>query len=446
MSLQAYAGAQSPLLPYPPPLPQSPVPSTIASGFVAPIYAPQSGTEPEQDSAVLIEVAERLKRAQALGRFYGGRAARNRYAKGDSVETERKINHATPAPPSTLQRLVTSIRKNLDEVYSVIAHYPTPHPSRYENDSWITPSANGKEKSEETPGNTDRWRCRLLPTSCSTSAASKTEAEVEDEAWLYDAGTDFLKSPSDFSNDTRIISQIPAYVFDYAPLVHLFSGEEFWPCDIAEHLEHVTPNLNYTPILSRTDNLNLTNLDELNEWNKGRNVYLTSDDNVEERPDWLGGQKNIPDTPEEYFSSTGRGKHPHANPRMEKKSPPVGGHSDAPAVLIVVDKGHGIVDAFWFYFYSYNLGNVVLNVRFGNHVGDWEHSLIRFQHGKPKLVYFSEHFFGSAYSYDAVEKIGKRVRIPLLFFIIQPFNPILNSKTKREERGKKKDTTENKIN
>jgi hypothetical protein len=87
----------------------------------------------------------------------------------------------------------------------------------------------------------------------------------------------------------------------------------------------------------------------------------------------------------------------------------VGGRSDAPAVLVVVPKGDGVVDAFWFFFYSYNLGNAVFNVRFGNHVGDWEHTVVRFQHGEPKAVFFSEHSFGEAYTYDAVEKIGKRV-------------------------------------
>jgi hypothetical protein len=86
-----------------------------------------------------------------------------------------------------------------------------------------------------------------------------------------------------------------------------------------------------------------------------------------------------------------------------------GGRSEAPAVLLVMDKGNGIVDAFWFYFYSFNLGNVVLNVRFGNHIGDWEHCLVRFHHGKPKALFFSAHSGGEAYSYDAVEKIGKRV-------------------------------------
>jgi len=77
-------------------------------------------------------------------------------------------------------------------------------------------------------------------------------------------------------------------------------------------------------------------------------------------------------------------------------------------VLVVIEKDNGVVDAFFFFFYSYNLGNKVFNVRFGNHVGDWEHTVVRFQHGKPKAVFFSEHSFGEAYTYDALEKIGKR--------------------------------------
>jgi hypothetical protein len=86
-----------------------------------------------------------------------------------------------------------------------------------------------------------------------------------------------------------------------------------------------------------------------------------------------------------------------------------GGRSDAPAILVVMDKGNGIIDAYWFYFYSFNLGNTVVNVRFGNHVGDWEHCLMRFHDGEPKALFFSAHQGGEAYSYEAVEKIGQRV-------------------------------------
>ena len=213
---------------------------------------------------------------------------------------------------------------------------------------------------------------------------------------------DVVTSPEDLSNDSRVVREIPQYVLDYAPLVHLFSGEQFWPGDIAEHLFHVTPELNYTPIQGRLQYSNLTNLDELNEFERGRHVYLTSNDNVEERPDWLGGEKNIPDD----FDYDDDGVESGAD-KIRKQSK--GGRSEAPAVLVTVDKGKGIVDAFWFFFYSYNLGNKVFNIRFGNHVGDWEHTLVRFQHGKPQLVYLSEHNFGEAYSYDAVEKIAGRV-------------------------------------
>lgn len=226
-----------------------------------------------------------------------------------------------------------------------------------------------------------------------------------DRSWQHTSVVDTKTRPEDLASDPGILHKIPQYVIDYAPLVHLYSEEQFWPCDIKEHLFHVTPELNYTPIQGLPQS-NLSNLDQLNQFEQGRHVFLTSNDNVEDRPDWLEGQINIPDD----FSS--EAKADRFESRATKGKAPkqsYGGHSDAPAVLLTVDKGDGIVDAFWFFFYSYNLGNVVFNIRFGNHIGDWEHTLIRFQHGKPKVVFVSEHFFGSAYSYSAVEKIGNRV-------------------------------------
>ncbi len=262
-------------------------------------------------------------------------------------------------------------------------------------------------------------------------------------AWQADDSCDAPQQQS--HNDLPGIGEIPQYVFDYAPLVHLYSEEKFWPCDIADHLLHITPQLNYTPIYPRTTSLNLTNLDGLNEWDEGHFVYLTSDDNVEESPDWLTRPENVPvpniserfidgNTYSEAFTAFGADNHRNtlqstsapASKRRRRYSSPLGdkgtertrkgrrkyqhgGRSNAPAFLIYVNKGKGIVDAFWFFFYGFNLGNMVFNIRFGNHVGDWEHILVRFQHGVPKYVFFSEHNFGAAYSYGAVEKIGKRV-------------------------------------
>lgn len=282
------------------------------------------------------------------------------------------------------------------------------------------------------------------------------------------AWTEGKDRPEDWSSDERVLREIPDYVMEYAPLVHLFSGEQFWPCDIAEHLAHVTPHLNYTPISSESEHPSLETLDEFNQYQRGRWVYLKSNDNVEERPEWLEGERNIPADPTDpndmfegndgwvhrpgktYLQgvkdafhdlkdwwSPGDETSDHDNDYKKSRSgqsfkkqngsfrttfheelkrsmPNIhgkqirGGRSDAPAVLLTVDKGHGVVDAFWFFFYSFNLGNVVFNIRFGNHVGDWEHTAIRFHHGVPKVVFFSEHNFGSAYSYEAVEKIGKR--------------------------------------
>ena len=242
--------------------------------------------------------------------------------------------------------------------------------------------------------------------------------------------------PEDWSADERVLRHIPSYVTEYAPYVHLFSGEQFWPCDIAEHLHHITPTLNYTP-LREYAHPTLHNIDQLNKFEHGRYLFLQSNDNPEERPDWLEGEKNIPnpptgeeelptDSPQPDFEDDDiEDEHWHDALESHEQSPFMadlqrlghkpkpkkglkGGYSDAPAVLVVVDKGDGIVDAFWFFFYSFNLGNMVLNIRFGNHVGDWEHTCIRFRHGEPEAVYFSEHSFGSAYTYDAVEKMGKR--------------------------------------
>ncbi|KAI9850880.1 MAG: Vacuolar protein sorting-associated protein 62 [Thelocarpon superellum] len=213
--------------------------------------------------------------------------------------------------------------------------------------------------------------------------------------------------------------EIPQYVLDYAPLVYLSDDEDYWPGDISEHFEHVTSYLNYTPITPDSLPLTMANLNQLNHWSGGKSVYLQSNDDVEKLPDWLTGVDNIPSR--EGIAS------PRADPLSRAYPPPPTlppskqrprshddahpnsiGYSKAPAILVMVPKDDGIVDAFWFFFYSYNLGNMVLGIRFGDHVGDWEHTLVRFQHGKPTHVFVSEHFFGQAYTYDAIEKIGDR--------------------------------------
>ena len=262
-------------------------------------------------------------------------------------------------------------------------------------------------------------------------------------------------SPDDFADDNRVLKDVPQFVLDAAPLIHLYSKEEFWPSDIGEHLLHTDPHANHTSL--NISDRTLYNLHELNDDRRGRFVFMQSKDDVESRPSWLGSAYNKPkpysdnddveediDTYTEFFEAEvtkedeetwldpyGPGQKvanpispssfrvQNTNPRRPlRKSrrdqsiimppnlpqPSPSGRSPAPAILILVDKGHGILDAFWFYFYSYNLGTTVLNIRFGNHVGDWEHSLIRFHNGIPKAVFFSAHSGGTAYTYGAVEK------------------------------------------
>jgi len=274
------------------------------------------------------------------------------------------------------------------------------------------------------------------------------------------------RSPRDDKDERRkILKEIPNYVLEYAPLVHLYSGENFWPSDIAEHIRHMTPYLE-EEALNRS--LALSDLHELNK--EDGMVYLTSDDDVEQRPEWLHSHVGIPepwddegdedgdsghdnnDRPSEDFDhpppptedttwfdvsrdhpvnriSDPRRLAPQFAPssartggfqlrRRDQDQKPIPdtpthkpnqeGYSKAPAVLVLVDKGSGIVDAFWFFFYSYNLGQTVLTIRFGNHVGDWEHCMMRFENGVPRGIFFSEHEGGQAYTYNAVEKRGLR--------------------------------------
>lgn len=39
---------------------------------------------------------------------------------------------------------------------------------------------------------------------------------------------------------------------------------------------------------------------------------------------------------------------------------------------------------------------------------DWEHNMIRFANGKPTQVWYSQHAFGEAFTYDCLEKQGDR--------------------------------------
>lgn len=135
---------------------------------------------------------------------------------------------------------------------------------------------------------------------------------------------------------------LPAYALTYAPYTYLQSGEAWFPSDVATHVKHMSVESNFKNV-STTVSLATLNTFPSSD-------YLTSYDNVETNPAWL---------------TSGYGK------------PNSKGYSAAPATIIAVEK-NGFVDVFYFYFYSYNHGSLVLGSRVDNHVGDWEHSMVRF--------------------------------------------------------------------
>ncbi|KAF2102081.1 hypothetical protein NA57DRAFT_73518 [Rhizodiscina lignyota] len=190
---------------------------------------------------------------------------------------------------------------------------------------------------------------------------------------------------------------IPDYVLKYAPLVFLDVNELYFPSDIGAQIPNTHLDLNFTPV-AEPRNTDLTNLSDLNQ--AGGNcttddfdacpLYLTFNGNITSDPPWLHGV--VPDS--------------------------VGATNGAISCAVVVtDHGDGIVDAYYFYFYAFNLGLVIQGAGIppefagrvaGNHLGDWEHTMTRFKNGQPQTIWFSAHDSGNVYTYDALSKNGTR--------------------------------------
>ncbi|PBP16503.1 vacuolar protein sorting-associated protein 62 [Diplocarpon rosae] len=139
--------------------------------------------------------------------------------------------------------------------------------------------------------------------------------------------------------------------------------------------------VNFTAVAGAPSPLTLDNLNSLNDLG-GESVFLSSKEDLVMLPEFLKGQAPDPKS----LATTGA------------KS----------CAVIVVAKGSGLVDAFYMYFYALNDGPSALGHQVGSHLGDWEHNMVRFQHGTPTAVWFSQHEFGVAHTYAAVQKIGKR--------------------------------------
>ncbi|KAK6495996.1 hypothetical protein TWF481_002025 [Arthrobotrys musiformis] len=147
-------------------------------------------------------------------------------------------------------------------------------------------------------------------------------------------------------------------------------------------LRNTQPLVNFNPIPGGPKPVTLDNLDQLNDFG-GDSVYLTSIKDVaaDSQQQWLKGV-----TPDATGLTNGA----------------------ISATIIVNEKDATTADVFYFYFYNFNSGPPVWGIKFGDHVGDWEHIMVRFQNGVPSALWYSQHADGQAFTYEAVEKLGKR--------------------------------------
>ncbi|CAG9948541.1 unnamed protein product [Clonostachys rosea f. rosea IK726] len=180
--------------------------------------------------------------------------------------------------------------------------------------------------------------------------------------------------------------KVPDYVIKHAPLLWLHPEDPFRPSDLLAHVRHTTPMSAHKPIPDVPD-LNLDNLAVLNTA-KGGPGALASKDNVTEIPSWLLGE--MPDEKGILHNSTA-------------------------CVVLLIEKSPEITDVFYWYFYSYNRGaNITWVVEpfnrifgahppsfhFGDHVGDWEHNMIRFKNGEPTGLFYSQHDGGASFDWN----------------------------------------------
>ncbi|KFY44878.1 hypothetical protein V494_01262 [Pseudogymnoascus sp. VKM F-4513 (FW-928)] len=246
------------------------------------------------------------------------------------------------------------------------------------------------------------------------SAAVITSAQALEQDSDTPIHPEWLDSnmPNGAGGDENIKREIPSYVMEYAPLVHLAEDEIHWPSLMDEHLLHTKPYVDFTPVPKNEQHPTLSNLGDLNRHENGLHLYLQSRDDVLTSPAWMLSAHNMPvpppASPEGNETDSTEPNVEGKKTKKEKKISKIGGRSPAPVVLTVVEKEDNVVLAFWFYFYSYNLGNSVFGVGFGDHVGDWEHSVMKFRNGVPETMFISQHTGGRTYTFGAMEKYGKR--------------------------------------
>jgi hypothetical protein len=187
---------------------------------------------------------------------------------------------------------------------------------------------------------------------------------------------------SAFASQTtkRAPDNVPRFVVEYAPIIYLYSKDPYRPSDLAAQLANTQPEVDFKAVSDQP--FSLDNLSSLNDLG-GKDVYLTSTTRPDLHPAYLYG---LP--PDDNGATNGA----------------------VSSTIIINDHGNDTVDAFYFYFYAFDRGALYI----GNHVGDFEHSMVRFVNGAPSALWYSQHSNGQAFEYSTVHKYnggGDRLRV-----------------------------------
>lgn len=171
------------------------------------------------------------------------------------------------------------------------------------------------------------------------------------------------------------------------------------PSDISTHVLHTEPKRGFQSISSNST-LDLNNLSSLNVF--GDDIFLTAANRSDYAP-WLYGE-----TPDDSGAL----------------------HNSTACAVVMVERTPQDLDVFYFYFYSFNEGGDITQVvpplekilpdakpgdHYGNHVGDWEHNMIRFRDSKPTGIYFSQHGSGQSCAWDDGTCLSKQGDRPVVF-------------------------------
>ncbi|KAK4012057.1 hypothetical protein OUZ56_021158 [Daphnia magna] len=178
--------------------------------------------------------------------------------------------------------------------------------------------------------------------------------------------------------------EVVEMIQSWAPLVWLHSGEQFMPSSVEFFLEHVTLQNRKGRVLDQQPTLN-----KLPGGPSSTVLHLQSRQKLT-CPSCLGPT---------FF---------HGN-NVNNGGVPVY------AIVREYQDAWKTIDVVYHTFYPYNRGKQVCigistgkekekclgNVEsFGHHVGDWEHVTLRFQNGKPHIIYLSVHNFGAYYVWN----------------------------------------------